>query len=38
MRWREQDVVKEETNRKEKEQIHKNKEKAKEEEDVRYRE
>jgi hypothetical protein len=35
MRWREQDVVKEETNRKEKEQIHKNKKKAKEEGDVR---
>ncbi len=35
MRWREQDAAKEETNRKEKEQIHKNKKKAKEEGDVR---
>jgi hypothetical protein len=37
MRWREQDAVKEETNRKEKEQIHKNKKKPKEEGDVRDR-
>jgi hypothetical protein len=36
-RWREQDVVKKETNRKENEQFHKNKKKAKEEGDVRDR-
>jgi len=37
MRWREQDAVKEETNRKQEVQIHKNKKKAKEEGDVRDR-